>query len=119
MKTILIIDDEKRIRDIYKRIFNATCRSICRVVEAENAKDATEHLVTEKVDLVLLDLRMPVIDGPIIYGLIKESNPNVKIIVASVYPVEEQKRLVPFADDYYDKSGGTFKFLEKVTTALV
>ena len=119
MKTILIIDDEKRIREIYKRIFNSTCRSVCTVFEASNAGEATEHLVTEKIDLIVLDLRMPVIDGPVIYKLIKESNPNVKIIIASVFPVEEQKRMIPFADDYYDKSGGTFRFLEKVTTALV
>ena len=47
-----------------------------------------------------------------------ESVPGIKIIVASVCPIEEQKRLIPFADDYYDKSEGTLKLLEKVTSAF-
>lgn len=118
-KKILIIDDEARIRAIYVRLFKAIGSGIFEVLEASNAEEATDYLIREKLDLVLLDLKMPRIDGTRMYDIIKEYNPGLEIIVASVYPIEEQKRLLPYASAYYDKSEGPIKLLEKVSSTLV
>ncbi|MND05440.1 hypothetical protein D3C83_262350 [compost metagenome] len=53
------------------------------------------------------------------FDLIKGLDQRPEIVVASVYPVEKQKRVIPFADSYYDKSEGPIKLLEKVTARLL
>src|SRR6185436_8140084 len=100
MKTIIIVDDERYIRQIYRRIVTSSGNTIFRVLESSNALDATEQIIHEGVDLVLLDLRMPRVNGCQLYEVIRRYNPNIKIIVSSVYPIEQQKKLIPFADDY-------------------
>lgn len=116
---ILIIDDEEHIRAIYKRLFKAMGPSVFEVIETSNATEATNYIIREHVDIVILDIKMPSIDGRLMFEIIKEYNPGLKVIVASVYPVDEQKRLIPFALDYFDKSQGPIKLLEKVNQMLV
>jgi CheY-like chemotaxis protein len=113
MKTILIIDDEDRIRIIFKSVIEAMGKDV-RVLESDNAVQATGILMREKIDLILLDIQLPTINGQIMYDVIQEYNPTIKVIVASVYPIETQKKMLPFADDYYDKSWGLMKLVEKV-----
>jgi DNA-binding NtrC family response regulator len=118
-KNILIIDDEERIREIYARLFHAIGSTIFEVFEASNAEEAKEIIFRERLDLILLDIKMPRIDGIKMFEAIKEVNPRLEIVVASVYPIEKQKKLIPFADSYYDKSEGPIKLLEKVTARLL
>ena len=115
MKKVLIIDDEKRILDIYLRILSPAGVA---VRGASNAQTATGILVSENIDLVLLDIKMPVIDGKTMFEIIEEYDPDIKVIVSSVYPIERQKQLVPRAEDYYDKAEGPSKLLEKVKHML-
>ncbi len=118
MKTILIIDDEKYIRQIYRRIVTSSGKTLFRVLESNSALDATEQIIREDVDLILLDIRMPRVNGVQLYEAIRKYKPNIKIIVTSVYPIEQQKKLIPFADAYYDKSEGPVSLLEKVTNSF-
>jgi CheY-like chemotaxis protein len=71
------------------------------------------------VDIIILDIEMPGVDGRVMFEIIKEYNPDLKVIVASVYPIDQQKRLIPFALDYFDKSQGIMKLLAKVSHVLV
>jgi DNA-binding NtrC family response regulator len=115
MKKVLIIDDEQRIIDIYLRLLVSDGLVVRR---AENAQVATSILVREDIDLILLDLKMPKVDGRTMFEIIEEYNPNLKVIVSSVYPIEKQKELVPRAVDYYDKSEGPMNLLAKIHHAL-
>jgi len=117
-KRVLIIDDEEGIRKNYKRFFHALGPTLFEVIEASNAIEATNYIIREKVDIIILDIQMPNIDGQLMYEVIKEYNPDIKVIVASVYPIDQQKRMIPFASDYFDKSQGPTKLLEKVSQAL-
>lgn len=111
---ILIIDDEDRIRDIFKRSIQAASMSCFNILEAESAQKALELIFRYDIDLVLLDIRMPGIDGARLFRAIRKYAPDLKVIVASVCPIEEQQRLVPAASDYYDKSQGAIPLLNKV-----
>ncbi|RLG54629.1 MAG: hypothetical protein DRN95_08585 [Candidatus Hydrothermarchaeota archaeon] len=112
MPTLLIVDDEKRIRDIYRRFF---LQEGFDVIEASSAMEAKDILVQNKeVDVVLLDINMPEVDGGILSQLINAFHKDVAIVVSSVYPVDEQRRLIPDADDYYDKSQGFDVLMKKV-----
>ena len=115
MKKILIVDDEVRIRDIYVRMFVPE-GIIVRV--AANAGEAVNILIREGVDLILLDIGMPNIDGRVAFDIIKEYDPQARIIISSVYPIEKQKTMIPGAEDYFDKSEGPIWLLKKVLDAL-
>jgi len=62
MKTILVVDDSRIMRNIVKNIF-ADLKVPCNYIEAENGKKAYQLLETNKVDLVFLDWNMPEMDG--------------------------------------------------------
>lgn len=111
MKNILIVDDEIRMRYIYKTLLTLEGY---RVVEARGAVDAREVLKRETVDLVLLDVRMPEVRGDILYDVMQLFHQKVKVIVSSVYHTERQKKIIPDATDYYDKSQSVNILLGKI-----
>lgn len=114
-KRILIVDDEERIRKVYKRFLYAVSIKLYDVTDTADAEEATECLIRHQFDLVILDLRMAGVDGRELFAIIKECNPQQKVIVASVYPIDRQRRMVPAADDYFDKADGPIRLLEAVT----
>jgi len=111
MQTILIVDDEERIRNAYGRLF---IRNGFEVILAANAMAAKEMLVTEKIDLVLLDINMAPVDGSTLFETMRAFHKNVKVIVSSVYSIEDQKQLIESAADYFDKSDSVEILLKKV-----
>lgn len=115
MKKILVIDDEEKVRRIYSRLL--TIEGF-EVIEAQDADCANEILKKDDIDLVLLDIKMPIVDGSILYEIMQLFHKKVKVIVASVYPLDEQKRIIRGATDYYDKSEGIDLLLTKVKRVL-
>lgn len=61
-RTILVVDDEPNTLEMHARIVQAHSSSN-RVLKARNGKEALEILTGEIIDLVLLDLQMPEMDG--------------------------------------------------------
>jgi len=115
MKKILIVDDEEKIRKIYKDLL---IDKGYYVIEAANANIANEELLREEIDLVLLDIKMPKIDGGVMYDVIRMFHRKCKVIVTSVYPLDEQMKIIPEAEGYHDKSEGTEVLLAKVKILL-
>ena len=114
-KKILIVDDERRMREMYTRSLRAVG---AEVIEASDGWEAIEILIREDIDIVLLDLRMAEIDGKEMFDVIQELNPNLKVIIFSVYPVDKQRQIVPQAREYFDKSEGSFILLERINSIL-
>ena len=94
-KRILIVEDEPHIRENYVKLFSKGDNELFDVLEAPDAVKATNLLIREKVDLVLLDIKIPEINGQKIFEVIREYDPTLKVIVVSVYPEERQKELIP------------------------
>ncbi len=82
MKTILIADDEKNMRWILK---NALSTSGFKVIEAEDGEDALDKYKTEYPDLVLLDLKMPKIQGIQVLQTMIEIREDIPIIIISAH----------------------------------
>jgi CheY-like chemotaxis protein len=60
VKRILIVDDDARLRHLYREILEDEGYAI---VEAANGVEALERVKAEVVDIIMLDLMMPVMDG--------------------------------------------------------
>ena len=82
--TVLIIEDEQLLNEAYARVLAAANIALLR---AYNGKEALEILENAKPDIILLDLRMPVMDGIEFLQKLKpkETLPETKIIVFSNY----------------------------------
>jgi two-component system KDP operon response regulator KdpE len=116
MKRILIVDDERRIGQSYTILLT---EEGFEVKHASNAQDATNLLIREHFDLVLLDINMPEVDGKAMYEVIREFDRNMKVIVSSVYPIEEQVQSILGACAYHNKSQGVDILVTKIKEALV
>ena len=62
MKTILVVDDSRIMRNIVKNTFTEL-KVQCQFLEAENGNKAFQQLESNKVDLIFLDWNMPEMDG--------------------------------------------------------
>ncbi|OQB09552.1 MAG: Sporulation initiation phosphotransferase F [Candidatus Omnitrophica bacterium ADurb.Bin205] len=114
MTKILIVEDEEKVRRMYNTMLK---NEGFEVIEAPDAMQASCILNKEPVDIMLLDIKMPQVYGSIFYDMMQRSYKKVKVIVASVYPIDEQKKMIEGAADYYDKSQGLDLLLEKVKKA--
>lgn len=83
-KTILIVDDEEYIRDLLKEILSGDKYT---VLEAANGPQAIDIFSTQRasVDLVLLDVILPDMDGKEVYFQLKSIRPDIKIVIISGY----------------------------------
>lgn len=116
MKSILVVDDEQRIRHILGEILR---RKGFDLLEADDAVTAHQILTSgRRVDLLLLDINMPDIQGDTLYEVVQSFHYKTRVIVCSVFPVEEQNKRVPNAVDYYDKSESFSILIQKIELAL-
>ncbi|MCF7805844.1 MAG: sigma-54 dependent transcriptional regulator [Candidatus Marinimicrobia bacterium] len=80
MSTLLVVDDMKTIREQYA--YDLERKTEHEVLTAENGKDALGKLDDEAIDLVILDLEMPVMDGLEMLETMEKNGPSdVPVIV--------------------------------------
>ena len=103
---VLIVDDEKlarvRLRELIMKIGGHAV-----VGEAINGSDAIEQAVKLQPDVMLMDIRMPVMDGLEATQRIKETWPDVKVIILTMYPYYERQALAAGADCFLVKGDKT------------
>jgi len=85
--TILLVDDIQNNRELVQQHFKETEITI---LSAENGKVATEIALNNEIDLVLMDIRMPVMDGYEAAKIIKELKPNLTIIALTASVMEDE-----------------------------
>lgn len=78
MPNILTVDDSKAIRTLVSRQMQALG---CDIAEAENGEEGLQKLEEMKFDLVLLDVTMPVLDGPGMLKRMREQGNNTPVIM--------------------------------------
>jgi CheY-like chemotaxis protein len=78
MKTVLVVDDEKSIRDILTGYLGYSGFDVNTAVNGQDAIDSVNH---NDISLVMLDLSMPVMDGVEAFKLIRKDHPQLPIII--------------------------------------
>jgi CheY-like chemotaxis protein len=115
MKTILVVDDEEGIRNLLKEELEEEGYWVHTASSAKEALDLVERL---PLDLVVLDIRMPGMDGlealPRILGL-KE---GLKVILNTAYSHYQESFMSWAADAYIVKSSDLSELKGKIKELL-
>jgi len=83
MKKVLVVDDEEIVRLSHMRTLAGQS---CRVEAAEAGDQALENMQRAPADVVLMDLRMPGMDGLAALKAIKERWPETEVVIITGYP---------------------------------
>ena len=115
MKTILVADDDKNLRRLYKAELEAEGY---RIMLAENGLQATDIIERENPDVVVMDIRMPEVNGLEAMAKILKKNRRVPIILNSAYSYFQDDFLTWAADAYIMKSADLQPLKEKIREVL-
>ncbi|MDW7670235.1 MAG: response regulator transcription factor [Bacillota bacterium] len=85
---IMLADDHALIRQGLIKVLSLE-PTIQVVAEAENGREAIEKALQIPMDVVLMDINMPLVDGITAVKEIKEVNPDLKIIALTIHDQEE------------------------------
>jgi PAS domain S-box-containing protein len=86
--TILVVDDEPAVRGLARAVLT---RGGFTVVEAKNGREGADLILVEDtpVDLVLMDVSMPELDGHEALTLLRRTRPTLPVLMSSGYPPEK------------------------------
>jgi CheY-like chemotaxis protein len=102
MKRILVADDEANIRLLFEAVLAEAGHE---VVTVATGREAVRKILKDDYDLVILDIKMPDMNGLEVVQRIRELNRPTPIIVCSAYKHLE--------DDFIIKTGGVAAYLTK------
>lgn len=117
-KSVLIVED---VNHNYKFIVHAIKGTNIEVLWAKNGKEAYDACKTDKkIDLVLMDINMPIMNGYKSIRLIKNLGKNIPIITQTAYAFagEKEKSFAAGSDDYILKPIHTSELLEVMNKHL-
>lgn len=117
MFRILVVDDDKNMRMLFKALLE---REKYTVFTAENGEDALRVMDEEYIDLVILDIMMPKMDGYEFTKTLREVDNNLPILMVSAkqLPEGKHKGFLVGTDDYITKPIDNNEMLLRVKALL-
>lgn len=114
---ILVADDDKNTRMLFKAVLEAENYT---VLTAENGEDALTVMDNNHVDLVVLDVMMPKMDGYAFTSLLRQNDNNLPILMVSAkqLPEDKKKGFIVGTDDYMTKPIDEEEFLLRIHALL-
>lgn len=119
MITIAIADDHKIFRDGIKMALSAK-PDLKMLWEAEDGKDLMHKVNIKKPDVLLMDIRMPEIDGINAIPLLRKEHSDVKIIVLTMYDDQQMisKIMEMGANAYLTKTTDPDEIYQAILTCM-
>lgn len=111
MKKILIVEDEQHQRELYAMELQEEGYD---VDQAANGKEAVDKVKANKYDCVVLDIRMPEMDGIEALGKILSRDKKVPIIIYTAYSNYKSNFMTWTADAYITKSSNLKELKDKI-----
>ncbi|MFD1901662.1 response regulator transcription factor [Enterococcus termitis] len=117
MMTILVVEDDNNIRKLLVTILH---QSGYRTLQAQNGIEALQMLKEHTIDLLVLDVMMPQIDGYQTAEEIRKINTQLPIIMVTAkgLPVDRRKGFISGTDDYLVKPIDEEEFLLRIKALL-
>ncbi len=101
MPTVLIVDDDRGLRELYKSELSLEGYE---VMAAATGKEAVEILKESRPDVIVMDIRMPEMDGIEALGKVVARHKNIPVIINTAYPSYQEDFRAWAADEYVVKS---------------
>ena len=115
MTKLLVVDDEKNLRTLYQ---SELSQEGYEVVVALDGQEALRMLDIEKPDLIVLDIRMPGIDGLETMARLLSKNNRLPVILNTAYSAYRESFLSWSADSYVIKSQDLTELKAKIRQVL-
>ena len=118
MINIILVDDQKIVREGIKMILSLE-EEINIMDEAENGRQLLEILNDDKLpDVILMDVRMPIMDGVEATKIIKKNYKNIKVIILTTFNEDEYifDGIKNGADGYILKDAGSDYIINAIKT---
>jgi len=117
MFNILIADDDKNTRRLFQAVLEKAGYS---VFMAENGQEAMQIIDEEHIDLVVLDIMMPKMDGYEFTKLLREGNESLPVLMVSAKHMREDKKkgFLVGTDDYMTKPVDEEEMLLRIKALL-
>ena len=115
MSKILVVEDEQHQRELYAMELQDEGYE---VDQASNGREAVEKVKNEKYDLVVLDIRMPEMDGIEALGKILSRDKKIPIIIYTAYSNYKSNFMTWTADAYLTKSSDLQELKDKIRDIL-
>ena len=114
---ILVVDDDKNTRLLLKAVLE---NANYNVTTAVNGEDALGVLDKEHIDLVVLDIMMPGMDGYEFTRILREAQNNLPILMVSAkqLPADKHKGFMVGTDDYITKPVDDEEMLYRIKALL-
>ena len=114
---ILVVDDDKNTRMYFQAVLENNGYT---VTIAKNGRDALEMMDKEHIDLVVLDIMMPRMDGYELTKTLRECDNNLPILMVSAkqMPADKNKGFAVGTDDYMTKPINQDEFLYRIKALL-
>ncbi|MDH4224973.1 MAG: response regulator [Deltaproteobacteria bacterium] len=114
-KKILVVDDQADLGELYKTVLMEQGHL---VVVTQNPEAALELAEKDHLDLVLLDIRMPGMDGIELLHQLTNRKPSLKVIINTAYPSYKENYLTWPAVSYLVKSSDLTELTDTVNRVL-
>lgn len=117
MFNILVVDDDKHTRMLLKAILQ---KANYTVATANNGQEALDTLDKKHIDLVVLDIMMPKMNGYEFTKIVRKSNNSLPILMvtAKILPADEKQGFIVGTDDYITKPIDEEKLLLRIKALL-
>lgn len=117
MFTVLVVDDDKNTRKLMRAVLE---RENYTVLTAEDGEDAINKLGVAHIDLVILDIMMPKLDGYEFTKIVRAEDDNLPILMISAkqLPDDRRKGFLVGTDDYMTKPVDEQEMLLRIKALL-
>jgi len=115
LRRILVVDDEEPIRMLYKSELEEEGYDITL---ASTATEALKKVENESIDLIVLDIKMPGMNGIEAMQKIVGKKKNIPIIINSAYPHFKDSFMTWVAEEYVVKSSNLQELKDKIKHLL-
>jgi DNA-binding response OmpR family regulator len=115
MKRILLVEDDKSLSILYQE---ELAKEGYEIILAYDAESALEQVSSEKIDLIITDIRMPGRDGIELISSIMGMRKDIPIIINTAYQSYKGDFMTWAADAYIIKSSSMDELREKIKELL-
>ena len=111
MTTILLVDNDKKQRKLYEQ--ELRCEGY-EIVIAEDGKDVLKKVQEQPLDLVVMDINLPMTDGLDIMGWVLSKHRNIPTIINTAYSSYKDNFMTWAADSFIVKSSDLTELKYKI-----